>query len=859
MKEPLRLILLLLLSLGFHRAAAQCKDNVFEYLDANQAKMRYQNGGNMFWDMFGLVDCEIPKGSGLAPTFAGAIWVGGLDPQGELHVAASNYRQTGWDWYVGPARSGPNYVCNATIETPSDIFLNGIKRLSNGKVLVLTTDDLLIYDLQTLQTITVPLPAPRVWLGVIELPDGRIFLVGDDLYPTKNPTLFLDTLTYTLSGGPTLNWFHQESSLDVLDDGKVLIAGVVGCEVFDPQTNISTVVPDMLYPRMKHGTVKLPNGDIFAIGGGSSLNGSGVTLVSQYFDDTLGYWFPGPSMSIGRQRATATRMPDGKIFICGGAISALATDIYDPNTNTVTPGPPLPVPGSELSAAMLDSHTVLLGTADQQFQNILFKFDILTGEVKGIHIQRAGPRMLLIDPTSALVEVNDYRQLQHIDFESGFQFGHDWQHVWKLNRAEIDQFKADFLTGNVDFSNYPEIESWPAHGDEALGEDRNLAPFVDVNQDGYYRPGVDGDYPCIVGDQALWWVYNDQGPHAESGGRALGIQIEAMAYAVDCQQTACPDTSLDYATFLHLEVTNRSDTAYHDMYISNFNDFDMGSGFDDFLASDSTLHLAIAYNGDNDDASYGVNPPAWGATVLPNGRLGAMGNMMSWENTIGSYNSQPQVPQEFYNYMGSTFRDGQHLVNNGLNGYPGLGAGPQSNFIFPSTDGFCNGQLNGWNEFSAGNQPFDRFFLQSAGPFDLQPGESTQLDIGFVYARDSNNLASVCKLKSSTAAIRNWWQLQLDRACFNTLVARDEPLAEAAFKVFPNPSVTRNLGLNFGSALEDDGNLEVLDVQGRLLMRVGVQAGVLGTRLDVHHLPAGMYLLRLRADERVETQRVILY
>lgn len=392
MKKRLSLFLLLLSIVGFHRASAQCKDNVFDYLDVNQAKMRYQNGGNMFWDMLGSFDCEIPKGSGISPTFAGAIWVGGLDPQGDLHVAASNYRQTGWDWYAGPARSGALYTCEPTIETASDIFLNGVKMLSNGKVLILTANDLLVHDPQTSQTIAVPLPAPRVWLGGIELPDGRIFLLGDDLYPTKNPTLFLDTLTYTLSGGPTLHWFQQESSIDLLDNGKVLIAGVVGCEVFDPATNISTVVPDMLYPRMKHATVKLPDGDIFAVGGGSSLNGTGVTLVSQYFDDTLGYWFPGPSMSIGRQRAAAARMADGKIFISGGGISSLVTDIYDPANNSVVPGAPLPAPGSEQFVAALDSHTVLISSSDQGAQAKLIKFDIYNGQVDAVLIQRGGPR-----------------------------------------------------------------------------------------------------------------------------------------------------------------------------------------------------------------------------------------------------------------------------------------------------------------------------------------------------------------------------------------------------------------------------------------------------------------------------------
>ena len=56
------------------------------------------------------------------------------------------------------------------------------------------------------------------------------------------------------------------------------------------------------------------------------------------------------------------------------------------------------------------------------------------------------------------------------------------------------------------------------------------------------------------------------------------------------------------------------------------------------------------------------------------------------------------------------------------------------NFMFPGTsDGDFPGQE--WTEVTAGNTPADRRFLQSAGPFTLQPGAVNEITTGVVWAR----------------------------------------------------------------------------------------------------------------------------
>ena len=63
------ILVLLLIGLQFSSAFAQCQDNAFELLDGNNVSARFQNGGNLFWDMSGNPAYEVPKGGGVSATF----------------------------------------------------------------------------------------------------------------------------------------------------------------------------------------------------------------------------------------------------------------------------------------------------------------------------------------------------------------------------------------------------------------------------------------------------------------------------------------------------------------------------------------------------------------------------------------------------------------------------------------------------------------------------------------------------------------------------------------------------------------------------------------------------------------------
>ncbi len=77
------------------------------FLEFNDVKALIEQGGSMFQNRAATVSSyEVPKGSGLHVIFAGALWMGGTDVNGQLKLAALTYRQ-GNDFWPGPLTVTP--------------------------------------------------------------------------------------------------------------------------------------------------------------------------------------------------------------------------------------------------------------------------------------------------------------------------------------------------------------------------------------------------------------------------------------------------------------------------------------------------------------------------------------------------------------------------------------------------------------------------------------------------------------------------------------------------------------------------------------------------------------------------------
>lgn len=372
------------------------------------------------------------------------------------------------------------------------------------------------------------------------------------------------------------------------------------------------------------------------------------------------------------------------------------------------------------------------------------------------------------------------------------------------------------------------ILNWPAHGDVTLGQDYYLAPFYDADGSGDYNPETGGDYPkydltgevdCrttrdirLFGDETLWWVFNDKGNiHTETGADAIGMEIRSQAFAF------ATNDEINNMTFYNYELINRGSFTLTNTYFAQWVDPDLGFATDDFVGCDVMRGLGYCYNGVAVDGSggpqhYGANPPAvgidffegpyqdndgidnakgigpnealnglgYGDGIIDNERFG-MRRFIYHNNSGGGGNpsqTDPSTGTDYYNYLRGIWLDNTVMCYGG-SGHPSGGgnASVPAQFMFPGdTDPLgwgTNGNIQApWTEESSGNVPYDRRFMQSAGPFTLDAGAVNDITVGAVWARATSGgaFASVEKLRLVDDKAQALFQ-----NCFKVLNGPDAP------------------------------------------------------------------------------------
>ena len=472
-----------------------------------------------------------------------------------------------------------------------------------------------------------------------------------------------------------------------------------------------------------------------------------------------------------------------------------------------------------------------------------------------------------------------------------------WHKVWKLNRNEIDFHKTHWWEAG--YEPISDILSWPGNGNVELGQTEIIAPFEDINENGFYEP-LQGDAPIIKGDQALFFVFNDgRETHSETNGVPLGIEVRAMAYAFDMPE----DSVLWNTIFLQYQIKNRSDTSYSNVYLGMFTDTDLGFAWDDRIESDVELGMYFSYNGlQNDEGGfenpgYGEHPPAMGVMflggphMLPDGidnpKFDALGNQIIDESINGlnfgdgiidnerlgmqffvymnnggaTYMSDPNIAEEYYYYLFGKWRDGNPFQYGGV-GHPIAGSvGPECRYMFPGNSDpynwgtyglWPNGGFNQnglyWTDEQAGLNPNDRRGLGSIGPFNLNAGEEQTLDLAYIWARDYEGTAwsSALLLKQRAAYLKELFQNNPDFfAEVENIVGNDQK-----FQVFPNPASNK---IRILLSDQNSGNdIFIFDSRGLLVFeKTNITKNNL--EINIQHLSPGLYFIKLVSNMEIQT------
>lgn len=475
-----------------------------------------------------------------------------------------------------------------------------------------------------------------------------------------------------------------------------------------------------------------------------------------------------------------------------------------------------------------------------------------------------------------------------------------YDQVWNVTAAEVAthlMWIDCMVTPGCDpdvlfpggYSVPPDFLTWPAMGDFSAGQSVYLAPFNDYNGDGAYNP-MDGDTPCIFGDQALYCIFNDKLPSGM--GQPIGVESHMMVFAYD------DDPALANTVFVFYKSINQSTQTLENFYYGNFADLEVGCGLDDIVGTDAPRGLVYALNGDAVDEACpdapgaGAQPPAFGTVVLKGPYLDADGidnspvlvehyqygtgfadgvvdneghglsRSMYWSADGNPSMTDPEQPAHFYNYLRSIWKDNVPVTYGG-DGY--LSSSTASDYVFPGTSDADGLGTDGvpqpsWTETGAGNTPGDRRIVASSGPFTLDPGEHSNLLYAYVYAPDGTLEALQSRVDSIRAfandlpglfdgMIESW------PGCNAMTVGINRPRAENAplFTLMPNPAndevVVRSPEIAAGALLD------VFDMKGGWVLSTRTHGS--NTPIDIRSFPNGIYSVRLVSGNSNSVLRLV--
>lgn len=326
----------------------------------------------------------------------------------------------------------------------------------------------------------------------------------------------------------------------------------------------------------------------------------------------------------------------------------------------------------------------------------------------------------------------------------------------------------------------------------------------------------------LFGDYNIFWIFNDRGDvHTESfGGQAIGLEVRAQAFAFSS------NNEVNNMTFYNFTVINQGQQTLNETYFGHFIDPDLGCSNDDFVGCDVQRGFGFAYNWDENDEDcngvpgYGLQPPAVGVDFFegpyqdadgmdnpgpqssleyldcvvaqqqhgipykglgigygdgfPDNERFGMRAFLFWNREGAFAVTDPGQQGHFYNYLKGIWKNGVQMSYGGT-GYDESPGAIHTRYMFPwSSDPVgwgtnCVPQPD-WRETL--QQPIDRRFVQSAGPFTLEPGAYNNITLGVAWARATTGgaTASVATLRTADDKA----QALFDN-CFKILDGPDAP------------------------------------------------------------------------------------
>ncbi len=244
-----------------------------------------------------------------------------------------------------------------------------------------------------------------------------------------------------------------------------------------------------------------------------------------------------------------------------------------------------------------------------------------------------------------------------------------------------------------------------------------FSPWTDVDL-GY---GWDDYVGCDVG-RGLGYGYNGTAVDGSGEPEAYGAQPPALG--------------IDFFQGPYMDPDGIDNPKYNFEIVANFDHLDP-------VTNDSIFTYDTV--GQTQVVDFSINGVNFGNGIVDDERFGM--RRFVYHNNNSSQNGDPETAPEYYNYLRGIWKNGAKMSYGG-DAFQTDVVGPDCDFMFPGDSDPWNWGTGGnppgggfntngkyWSEEQCGNAPNDRRFMQSAGPFTLEPGAVNYITFGVPWAR----------------------------------------------------------------------------------------------------------------------------
>ena len=463
---------------------------------------------------------------------------------------------------------------------------------------------------------------------------------------------------------------------------------------------------------------------------------------------------------------------------------------------------------------------------------------------------------------------------------------HKYNENFYVDLEMLNHHVASIASNDPNYEIPRGILHWPAHGNVSAGQAGDIAPFMDLNDNGIYEPET-GEYPVFPGTRCLMNVTHQH--ESDFNGEGSGLELHTYMYNFDCAD------SISDVIFLKTEVFNRGTIDYDSLSSGLIADFDLGGPFDDYVATHVENGLIYAYNSDNFDDDYNSIPgfgdslPTIGVLFLKGNKFPAnsiddMPGIGAFQTVNGmgfndgiidneykglefskSYtsmgpiaDSDPVLPMEWFNTLNGKNRFGDSLFY-GQSQIP-------SRYSFPgNTDPLFYGTYGtdpgfSWTEEQAMQLPGDRRISGSFGSGPLAAGEHITYHSAVLAGKRSGQGQSQQDLFAKSKHIRAAFDRNLT-SCGQTfgnttqdqVTSLPEHKHELDIRVYPNPFSDEVYLVIPGTISYTD--IQLYDINGKMIL----SETVTGTNHTIRttELKNGIYFLNIQNAKGVATKKLI--